>query len=78
MEDTRCLPRQIALVILLIVALAIAAKTARPRGMSESRIETLPWPERVSNLSLMGVGVDDRIEKIARHSDNLLMPEAIK
>jgi hypothetical protein len=31
--------------ILLIVALAVEAKTARSGDISESMIETTPWPE---------------------------------
>ena len=45
LEDMRCIPKQGAPMILLIVALAVEAKTARSGDISESMIETTPWPE---------------------------------
>jgi len=77
LEDKRCLPKQGAPVILLIVALAVEAKTARPRGMSGSRIETLSWPEWVKSLGLVEIGAEERRQKNARQSSSFRMPEAM-
>ena len=78
MEERRGLPRQGAPMILLIGALAVEAETARPGGMSESRIEMLPWSEWVSSLGFMGLGTKDKREKNARQSDCFRKPESVK
>ena len=41
--------------ILLIVALAISAETARSWGMLECMIEKLPWPVWVRSLGLVAM-----------------------
>jgi hypothetical protein len=78
MVERQCLPSQGDQVILLLVALAVVSETARPRGMSGSTIETLPWLELVSSLGLVGVGTEDKKEKNARQSDCFRLLEAIK
>ena len=59
----------------LIVVLAVKAEVPRPGGMSEWRIETLPWPEWVSSFGFVAAGAAPRREKKALHSVSLRIPE---
>jgi hypothetical protein len=60
----RAVPTKIrGLVILLIVARAVRAHAARPRGMSDYIIETMPWPEWVRSLCLVAIETLDSAKK---------------
>ena len=64
----RFLPSQVALVILLIVALAVRAETALPRDVSESKIETMPWSKWVKSFGFVETGAYERRRNNARKS----------
>jgi len=63
-------------VIILIVALVVVAGSARLGGMSDSKTETMPWPEWAKSLGLVQSGADSRRLKKARHSVNFRMHAA--
>ena len=57
-----------------IVVLAVKAEVPRPMGMSEWRIETLPWPEWVSSFGLVAICATARREKKALYYVSLRRP----
>jgi len=62
----------------LIVMRAVSAEDARPRGMSEYKIETLPWPVCFKTFGLFEGDEELRRVKKDRHSVSLRRPEATK